>query len=79
VWQAVQRGPRSDSGACGDEEDASSRSDGGSRAVEGRRHRGRVRGLVFGDDDLIFGHAEAGGEADYVPAQDVGSRRVGLM
>ena len=67
MWQAVQRGPRSDSGARGDKEDASSRPDAASRAVEGRRHRGCVRALVFGDDDLFLGHAEAGGKVGSVP------------
>ena len=73
MWQAVQRGPRSDSGARGDEEDASSRSDAASRAVEGRRHRGCVRALIFGDDDLFLGHAEAGGKVGSVPGSG-GSR-----
>ena len=67
MWQAVQRGPRSDSGARGNEEDASSRSDAASRAVEGRRHRGCVRAFIFGDDDLFLGHAEAGGKVGSVP------------
>jgi hypothetical protein len=66
VRQAVQRGPRSDSGARGDVEDASSRSAAASRAVEGRRHRGCVRALIYGDNDLFLGHAEAGGKVGSV-------------
>ncbi len=66
MQQAVQRGPRSDSGARGDVEDASSRSAAASRAVEGRRHRGCVRALIFGDNDLCLGHAEAGGKVGSV-------------
>ena len=72
MWQAVQRGPRSDSGARGNEEDASSRSDAASRAVEGRRHRGCVRAFIFGDDDLFLGHAEAGGKVGSVPGSGRG-------